>query len=62
MKVLGEMAQFGIVRFKCFEHRQGFKKWVEKRGADVKQERGRWLGDNVDKESRAGEWAEGRKG
>ena len=59
VKVIGEKASFAIIKFDKYETKQEFKKWLSWNGKEVKQERGMWFGDNVDKRSRDREVAVG---
>ena len=52
VKVIGEVASFAIIRFNDYEQKRDFKMWLVSYSEDVKNEKGIWFGDNIDKEAR----------
>ena len=60
VKVIGEMASFAIIRFDKYENKHEFKRWLGTHGEEVKEHRGIWFGDNIDKDARARERAVGK--
>ena len=52
VRVIGKMSSFSIVSFNNYQQKREFKEWLRENGAWVKEERGLWFGDNVDKETR----------
>jgi hypothetical protein len=50
-QVIGLMNSFAFVKFETYEQKQAFKRWLEQWGGVVKQEKGGWFGDNVNKDA-----------
>ena len=51
VQVIGQKNSFAFIKFETYEHKQGFKRWLEQWGDGVKEERGIWFGDNLDKDA-----------
>ena len=60
VQVIGQRASFAFISFDDYIRKQEFKYWWKAHGKGVKEARGIWFGDNIDKDARLREKAVGK--
>ena len=60
VQVIGQRASFAFIRFDDYANKQEFKYWLKTHGKGVKEAKGIWFGDNIDKDASLREKAVGK--